>query len=220
MARIVSPIGIITGKLGNVIFRRRGNKTYVCKAPEQYRIPTDPATIERKRKFARVGKIAVVINSIPLLKAVWTPGSNKSVTPYNQIFKQIFGMFPYIEIAPGFGFSVTDSSVIFGKSAIFVEAGISITNLGLNLSVEKSIIAVGILALSDPLKETYNEEMIVPLRSAKLPLLPENVPGSFIIPLTGLLKLKCDMYKTKKVSICLITLDDSDNPIHYSRTFS
>lgn len=221
MARIISPIiGNISGKLGNLVFKKRGNITYISKLPQFRRIPTDQATIDRKKKFAGVGKIATAINSSPLLKALWIPGSTKLLSPYNKIFKNLFKLFPDLALAPEFGFSLTECSVTFGKSAIFVEAGFSNRKVGLDLAVEKSVLAAGILSLSDPVEENPLKEIFLPVRSDKLPLQSENNSGGFIIPLIGIDKIYYDRYKTKKASICLITLDNSDKPVHYSSTFS
>ena len=76
MARFISSIGQITGKLGGVVFKRRGNKTYISKIPAHIKPSADPVVIQRRKKFAWVGKFTSAVNSSPLLKALWKSSSS------------------------------------------------------------------------------------------------------------------------------------------------
>jgi hypothetical protein len=220
MARLLSPIGIIQGKIGGLVFKRRGGKTYISSSPRQYTSPKDPASIQRKKKFAWVVQFSKAVNNFPLIKALWIPVSSKWHPPYQNMFKQVFESFPSPRITPGFGFQLLESSVIIGKSALFVEAAFSTDNLGLNLAIEKSILAAGILVLSDPIDERNPSESFLQIKSGQLPLQAKDNPGGYIIPLTGRDRYMFDQYKTKQVFICLVTLDGSGKPVHYSSTFS
>lgn len=221
MARFISSIGQITGKLGGVVFKRRGNKTYISKAPAHIKPTNDPATKLRRKKFAWVGKFAAAVNSSPLLRSLWNSSSSRSISSFNKIFKQIFSTFSSLDytgpivFTPGSGFALTASSVVFGKSSIFIEAGSIGHTHGIDPSVETSIVAVGIMVLSDPLENQYPEEMFLPVKSPTLPLLLDD-NSNFIIPLLGPDLSIYGLYRTKKAYLVLITLDASGNPIHHS----
>ena len=221
MARFISSIGQITGKLGGVVFKRRGNKIYVSKAPGHLKPSKDPATKLRRKKFAWVGKFAAVVNSSPLLKSLWYSSSSRSISSFNKIFKQVFSTFPSLDytgpivFTPGSGFALTGSSVVFGKSSIFVEAGSPLSGSRIDPAVELSVVAAGILVLSDPENESYPKEFFLPVQSGKIPV-SLNSSSVFIIPLTGSDLFTYDQYHIKEVFLSLITLDLSEKPIHYS----
>jgi len=225
MARFISSIGQITGKLGGVVFKRRGNKTYVSKAPGHLKPTNDPATKQRRKKFAWVGKFTKAVNASPLLNALWKPSSSKSVSVFNKIFKEVFNSTDSHDLSgtpvftPCAPFALKSKSVLFGKSSIFVEAGPPVLGSDIDLVKEISVIAVGVMILSDPVNESYPEDLFLPVQSGKLPL-PLIGTSNFIIPLENRDMLYYDYYRTKKACIVLVTLDLSGNPIHYSATIS
>ena len=225
MARFISSIGIITGKLGGVVFKRRGNKTYVSKAPGHLKPSKDPATKLRRKKFAWVGKFASAVNSSPLLKSLWNSYSTRSLSSFNKIFKQVFNTFSSLDytgpivFTPGGGFALTGSSVVFGKSSIFVEAGSPLSGSRIDPAVELSVVAAGILVLSDPENESFPKEFFLHVQSGKIPVSLQN-SLVFIIPLTGTDLSTYEQYHIKEAFLSLITLDASEKPVHYSEVIT
>lgn len=221
MAKFISSIGQITGKLGGVVFKTRGNKTYIAKAPAHIKPTNDPVVKLRRKKFAWVGKFTSAANSSPLIKAIWKPLYPRTLPTFNKIFKMVFGSFQSldnpgpIKFTPEFGFSLENSSIVFGKSSIFVEVDPLGVNLGIDPAKEISTVAVGILVLSNPSDDNFPEEMFLPVQSAKIPT-PIKNQSVFIIQLPSPELYAYELYRTKKAYIVLITLDASGNPIHHS----
>jgi hypothetical protein len=225
MARFISSIGQITGKLGGVVFKRRGNKTYISKAPARIKPTNDPATKQRRKKFAWVGKFTGAVNASPLLNALWKPCSSKSSPVFGNIFKSVYGTINPDDLSgtplftPGQSFSLKDKSVLFGMSSIFVEVDPLGFNLGIDLAKEISFVAAGVMILSDPKDQSFPEDLFLPVQSGKLPLtLTGN--SNFIIPIGNRDIAYYGYYRTKKAYIVLITLDVSGNPVHYSEIIS
>src|ERR1039457_6088141 len=70
MARLLTQVlGTMSGSVGDIVFRRRGGRSYVSAHPSGYTPRTDAATVARKKQFKTAVEIAKNINSIPLLKA-------------------------------------------------------------------------------------------------------------------------------------------------------
>ena len=226
MARFISSIGQITGKLGGVVFKKRGNKTYISKIPAYIKPTNDPATKQRRKKFAWVGKFTRAVNSSPLLKTLWKSSSSRLVSAYNNIFQSVFGSIDSKDLSgvpifvPGFlSFKLKSKSVLFGKSSIFIEAGALGHSLGIDSSVEKSILAVGVMVLDDPEGDYHAEEMFLPVQSPAIPLSLDN-NLNFIISLSGRDLTVYTLFRTKKLYIVLVTLDSSGNPVRPSEIIS
>lgn len=221
MARFISSIGQITGKLGGVVFKRRGNKTYISKSPAHIKPTNDPAVKQRRKKFAWVGKFTGAVNASPLLHALWKPRSSKSSPVFGNIFKAVYGTIDPHDLSgtplftPGQAFSLINKSVTFGKSSLFVEADPLGHCLGIDIEKEISIVAAGIMVLSDPESEGLPEFFFLPVQSDKIPVSLNN-PSVFRIPLTGRDLSIYESYRTKKTYLTLITLDASGNPIQHS----
>ena len=224
MARIVSPIGFITGKLGDLVFKKRGGINYITKAPRPHKPTKDPVVKERRSKFAWVGKFASAVSSIPILKAIWIPESSRSVSPFNKIFKQIYrhiigaGISGVPNFVPLGSISLNDSAIIFGKKSIIVEIDLPKT-AGIDPKVETSVLAAGIMVLTDPLEEQFPNDIFMPVQSAKIPVVL-NDTSLFKISLTGLDLIKSSHYRTKKVWLTLVTINASGKPVHYSEIIS
>jgi hypothetical protein len=221
MAKFISSIGQITGKLGGVVFKTRGNKTYISKAPGNLKPTRDPATKLRRKKFGWVGRFASTVNSFPILKALWNSQSPGSRSSFNKIFKQVFSTFPSsdysgpIVFTPPNGFKLAASSVVFGKSSVFIEVSTIPSGPDIKPGIEQSVLAAGIMVLSSPVKEGCPEETFLPVQSGKISL-SLNVPPAFIIPLTGSGLCMYECYRAKKAYLTLITLDASGSPVRHS----
>src|ERR1017187_5121737 len=99
MAKFISSIGQISGKLGGVVFKRRGNKTYIAKAPGRIKPTNDPVTKQRRKKFAWVGKFTGTVNASPLLHALWKPWSSRSSSVFSNIFKSVFNTIDPLDLS-------------------------------------------------------------------------------------------------------------------------
>lgn len=225
MAKFISSIGQITGKLGDVVFRTRGNKTYIAKAPGPRKPTKDPVVKQRRKKFAWVGKFTSAANSLPLIKALWQPLYPRTLSTFQKIFKMVYKNFQTLDnpgpilFTPECGFSLENSSIVFGKSSLFVEADPLGVTLGINHKEEISIVAVGVLALSNPPDNSLPEQMFIPVKSAKIPTQLNN-QSVFIIQLPSPELFAYSQYRTRKIYLTLITLDASGSPVRHSVVIS
>jgi hypothetical protein len=173
-----------------------------------------------------VGKFTGAVNASPLLHALWKPYSSRSSTVFSNIFKSVFGSIDSHDLSgtpifvPCFTqFSLKNKSVLFGKSSIFVEVAPLGFNLGIDPAKEISLVAAGVMVLSNPETEGLPEDLFLPVQSGKLPLtLTGN--SNFIIPIGNRDIAYYGYYRTKKAYIVLVTLDLSGKPIHYSEMIS
>jgi hypothetical protein len=59
MARLLTQVlGIMSGSIGDIVFKRRGERSYVSAHPSSYTPRTDAATMARKRRFKTSVEIA------------------------------------------------------------------------------------------------------------------------------------------------------------------
>ena len=63
--------GKLKGKFGNAVFRQRNGKNYISQRPSSYTPPNDENFFNRTNKFRIASKIASIINSNEILKAIW-----------------------------------------------------------------------------------------------------------------------------------------------------
>jgi hypothetical protein len=140
---------------------------------------------------------------------------------FSNIFKSVFQNINSNDLSgtplftPCAFFSLKSKSVLFGKSSIFVEVAPLGFNLGIDPAKEISLVAAGVMVLSNPETEGLPEDLFLPVQSGKLPLtLTGN--SNFIIPIGNRDIAYYGYYRTKKAYVVLITLDLSGKPIHYS----
>ena len=82
-----SILGEFSGRIGNIVIKKRNGKTYASKAASKYTISQLPHEID-KRNIQKVnGKFASVINQNPLLHAIWEKEKAPCATAYNKINK-------------------------------------------------------------------------------------------------------------------------------------
>ena len=69
MAQLINNVlGDLSGKFGNVVFRKRGRKTYVACRPGRRTTSKRPHEIKIEKIFGLTGKISKTINEIAILR--------------------------------------------------------------------------------------------------------------------------------------------------------
>lgn len=87
MARVNKQLlGIINGKIGNLVFRNVNGKTFVSNRPLKYNITGTEESTRVKKGFKNLIQFSSYINSIPILKDVWKSKSVRGKRAYNKIF--------------------------------------------------------------------------------------------------------------------------------------
>ena len=82
-----SVLGFVSGKLGDVVFRRMNGKKFVSLGAKKYKISQSAEAKKGRANFAVVVKFAVNINSIPELKGVWSSAKIPGTNSYHKILK-------------------------------------------------------------------------------------------------------------------------------------
>ncbi len=99
-------LGEVSGKIGDLVFRKMNGKRFVSVRPKKYK-PTKSIKLKKARsKFGTVVKFAVTTNSVPELKEVWKLSREKGSNSYHKIIKANSRLFntetltPYNKITP------------------------------------------------------------------------------------------------------------------------
>lgn len=226
MARLIGgPFGSVSGRVGDVIYRNRGGKTIVSALPTQRTSPRSERELELQAKFAYVGKIARAINSIEILKHFWKPNASNGKSGANIIFKNNYALIDVkdlsgaILVAPLFGFNLSEPSIEAGKTSLLIKCQSMTGNPEFDTKVEKYISAAGVIVLKNPSDERLPIHDVIAFKTLRQFLYPNK---ELIIDLEfagGTLQL-FQSYAIKKISAVFVTMDEDENPIQHSVTFS
>src|ERR1039458_191082 len=108
--------GSLSGKLGDVVYRKKGGKTIVARRPKPRQSPLSEREIIGQKIFGLTGKIAKTINAIELLKYFWHRIAGKNQSSYHLIFKKNYAVVRmedlpgYIFLTPSQGFLLINQS--------------------------------------------------------------------------------------------------------------
>lgn len=124
MAQLTNSIlGNISGKLGDVVFRKVNGKTVICSRPKSFTPDSSLNGISRRNKFAVNSLFAAAANKIPVIKSIWqyflSAYPYVANNPYNAISKLNYKHLSNEEIsdrnflAPqiGFQFHITNANL-------------------------------------------------------------------------------------------------------------
>ncbi len=82
-----SVLGEVTGKIGNMVFRKMHGKTFVSERPLNYKQAKTPAAKKARNSFSMSVKLSKKLMSDPALKAVWTAAKIEGTDSYHRIIK-------------------------------------------------------------------------------------------------------------------------------------
>jgi hypothetical protein len=215
-------LGDASGKVGHMVFRIRKGENIISKAPPKRTKPPNDREKEVRAKFALAGKVARGIYTIPLLQEVW-PNLPGKLTKPNQIFQVNYKLLNTlanlgtVSVAPIFGFNVTTPVVTLGASSVQLETDALGVEIGIDTSIEKFIVACGVVILQNPTLESWPKFEVVAFRSTQHNLDLIN-PVDLTTQFSGTELTKYSGYTTRAAFGCLITLDDNGKAIRYSKT--
>jgi hypothetical protein len=225
MARVTGFLQGISGKVGDLVYVKRGGKTYVRSRTKKRKKTMSPALIASQERFRIAGKISQKILSISELKHFWERGKSKEVSCYNKIFKKVFPQIgleklpDYCSITPEFGFGLESPSIALGQSGLLIDCDpIEEKNL-YKWKEAKYIMAAGIILLRNPIDENAPQFDAIAFRSEKIELKLHTLI-SIVVLLQGTEGNQVRSYSKRKALAALITLDKDENALEYSNTFS
>lgn len=161
MGRLKNTIlGDVTGKVGNIVFRVKGKKSYIYASPKKVKVSQKQEAKEARSKFTPLSKFASFINSIAELKYFWSNSDIKASSTYHKISKANYSAFLYNRptinnrITTGFigcagGNPVTLSTL--NKSGIRIEAFLNMKEF-IPLEEETEVTAVAVICFYNPIK--------------------------------------------------------------------
>jgi hypothetical protein len=220
-----SLFGSISGKVGNVVFRKRGGKIYVATKPRKRQSAKNAGEIEREKIFALTGKISTGINSTELLKYFWRPVAAKYQSSYNLIFKKNYGelnienLCGNVFMTPTEGFRLTDPTIYPGDTNLLIECKALGDNSINNSNADKYVTAVGIIILKNPATEEMPLYKVIAFKSNKYLFYPHEYI-SLSVEFFGDQLMQYGYYSLKKVFAAFVTTDADDKPIQHSITFT
>jgi len=111
-------LGNISGRVGNIVFRRINGKTFISARAGSYKIPNTKEAIDRRLRFGITASLATSINKDELLKELWGKAKFK-MTAYNAAFKVLYNYvgtddISYFSMFPNYG-AYVDFEVLENK---------------------------------------------------------------------------------------------------------
>jgi hypothetical protein len=213
-------LGNISGAVGHIVFKQRGNNCFLSPRPKKYRTPQDPRSASIRNQLRVISNLAGTINNIDLIKKIWQYEFPDSYTPYHKILSANYHHFRYSDFAgtpvltPNPGFRLTNPQVEINNSELIIKTDPLSPDSGIDFSKEKFIVTASIFLIN-----TREESEIVTFIKYRTGNKTLCEPGSHINLTTPFNFGNClfakdeTIYKSWSV---LITLDKNDNPVHYS----
>ncbi len=123
MAKLVAPmpIGRLSGKLGELVFRNFPDKTVVSKRPASFKPASDPASVNRRQRFKLTSFFAKSVKSFPIAYELWAKKTRNKMSAYNCVFKHNYdaveynNVSQYVKIFPDSHFHVHPDSFTLTK---------------------------------------------------------------------------------------------------------
>ena len=213
-------LGSVTGSVGHLVFKQRGNTCFISPGPKGYNTPQDDKSVSIRNHFRGISKLGHAINKISLIKKLWKDEFPDCYSAYHELLKSNFHRFncnnmsgtPVLTPHPGFKLLEASANII--NDYLIVNTDPLLPDSGINYLIEKNIITASVLLV----KSNQDPDNIpeIHYRLGTKTLLNDRSPLTLVTDLNcggAIVTEKFFIYKSWSL---LITLDDKDNPIHYS----
>lgn len=231
MAKIINAsFSNISGKLGDFVIRNRNGKSFIASRPINFRASNDPASVERRKRFALSAKFSSCLAQNPFFKELWLNSEPKGKgTAFNKISKHIYpnvshdDIYQEISITPSFpGFELSLNKISVSSDSISAEINPVPDSEQQSWGCFKKASQIHIgafLFLSDKIDERYDDYKFYSLLTETLPFNP-SVKTEISIPVYGSLSASMEMYAKYRLFLVFFALDDSGNLVDFSNTIS
>lgn len=217
-------LGLLQGKVGGYVIRKRYGKYVVYQLPEKVNISQTPQAKKARAKFGPISRFASYINSIPELKYIWQKEKIKASSSYHKILKVNYASFDYnrptkcnaISLDGPLFCPVTGSSV--NSKGFRVEMMIQ-EDPSFSKNNIKEVMGIGVVCFYDPLnkrKEFFTLSKII-LESVSL---ITGKPFEIFRPFDEEGKEYYALYKTCILYFTLVTKDKNGIPLGYCMSYS
>jgi hypothetical protein len=225
MARLLTQIlGVMTGSVGDIVFRRRGGRSYVSAKPSGYTPRTDALSVARKKQFKTAVEIAKNINAISILKAIWPVDPSKQMSKFQKMvstnYKLVSGedLTGQPTLTPELGFEMTTPVVQLNAASVHFSAGQLGVDLGIDTQIEKFFSVAGIIIMKSPTDLLSQDINVLKFHTGQqnLDLITDI---SVTIPLSGIDQQFLAKYTVKRAFFAFLTHDDNGNVVKHSATY-
>ncbi len=221
MARIKNQTLVeFTGRVGKTVYKKRGSVFYMSALPRDYPQPQDPNSVYNRNQMFLISKLSGLINAVDLIKMIWKNEYPECFGTYNEIIKANYHNYKYVDLrgnlilTPKMGFSVPDPSFDIERGKLTINTAPLSGETGIDLSIEKYVTSVTVFLMN-----SNSSSQLGPCFDArkgdKVPLKFEH-PLQIITDLGGKIILNFLPITLVKLWSIIITLDEKNNPVHYS----
>jgi hypothetical protein len=218
-------LGDSSGRVGNIVFRERGDQVYISKRPRKNknRIVSDLAKAVRE-KFGLTVAVCKEINAADLLKSGWTADPANAKSKFNKIFQANYKAIGTVDapgkpiLLPSTGFPIENGVITLTQTGFTVSAEAPGAGSGVNPTLEKDIIGVGVVIMTNPTDVTLPKFKVAKVMTG-MQSLDTDAPINLSYAFTGDPLSEFGLYTTKQVSLTLITVDNLGHRINNSVTF-
>jgi hypothetical protein len=123
---VPSPLGRISGRIGDVVFRNCPDKTVVAIRPKSFTPGTDIASVNRRLRFKLTAMFSKCIKNIAPAYDLWSQHTNRKMSAYNLIFKNNYKAVFYdyisdfVQIFPKINFLIKPESISINKESFHI----------------------------------------------------------------------------------------------------
>lgn len=216
--------GELKGKLGDVVFRQKGNRNFISQTKRKYSSPNNPDYFNRLETFRLSTKFASAIHSIIDLRKIWFDKKTTDVALFNHIVSRVYpaiksiDTFNLVKITPEKSFAIRSNTIRLNETQFEIDIEPLGDNSGINTSVETKARVVNVVWLyENNLTNIPQNEFISFVTDYKDLNIHKNTIYSinFSSNITEILKL----YNKGRVYSSLITYSNEMNIINYSNTY-
>ena len=223
MAELIGLFSEISGRVGNVVYVRRGGKTFVKKLPKKRTTPYSKTELDQHSRFGFTCKIASRICQTEELKHFWDEVKKRNQSSYNRISKENFHLAEpgnitgFVKLTPDYGFNLNEPMLLTGKSGISLDCKPIKGQCTDFYKKTKYIMAAGIIILRGPRSKSRDNYEIISFKSEKIKFRVHSLI-SIQIPLGGAELKSYRGYSLKTAYAVLVAIDEQGNPFSYSGT--
>jgi hypothetical protein len=219
-------LGEVHGGISQIKIKYRNGKPYVAGKPGYFNMGKDPVTLFKKDQGRFIGKLSKEIYKIDLLKKIWTQNDVVKGYTYQQIWGRNFksikvdDLSGFVALIPQNDFTVINPEIEISDNHTgrITVSSFGVGN-GINPSIEKKILAAGIIILKNHIGVNESAISYLTINSKPIDFDLTN-PIEIALDILPLSSSAYIHFQIKKSYITLITLDDAGSPIHCSEVIT
>ena len=217
-------LGDVSGSVGHIVFKQRGNTCFIAPKPKGYSTPQDPKSCSIRNQFWTISKLASSINKIDLIKKLWKQEFPDCYSAYHKLLTSNYHLFNGSDLSgtpvlfPHPGFKLPDASIEIQTDKLILNSGPFTPDAAIDFNIEKSVIIVTVLIIKS-CEDPEARPGFFHKKGEKI-LLENKSSLQLINNLNWRDVILTDKFFIYRSWSALITLDEKNNPVHYSEVIS